>query len=1056
MKKLLLVFLLCISYGGVIAQQSISGQVSSAVDGEKLPGVSIIVKGTTIGTTTDIDGNYLLSVPEDAETLVFSFIGYKTKEAPIGNRSVINLELDEDVRSLEEVVVVGYGTSTKKELTGAVSILNGEEVMSLNPTRIEQALQGQVAGVNISTASGSPGGALNIRVRGLSTNGDNAPLILVDGIPFDEEGLNSLNPDDIESINVLKDATAGIYGVRATNGVVIITTKQGKKNQKAAISLNSYYGVQETTKELDLLSAREYAVLKNEAYAAANQTPPFENYDLGEGTDWQDEIFRQAPIQSHNINIMGGTEKSTYSIGGSYLDQEGIVGGDKSGYKRYNARVNFTTDLGSKVLLENVLLYTNENRKTLPENGIGSVLYNTINASPLRNVRNEDGSFTYLEEFSDIINPLAQISNSFNDEKVNKLVGKQEFVYEINDDFKVTARAGYNYANVIRKSFNPLVYYGSGKAQNSVSNPQLVPDSLLLFSETIDSVLVDGVYQEKNVEYKVPIHNNVAETQQIFFNYTLEAFLNYNKTFNSIHNVKATLGISYNGDRGESVTSTAYNIPYNLNSFADISAAEGANLLNNTSSYQYRSRLQSYFLRAEYNFKGKYLLSALIRRDASSRFGENNRFGYFPAVSAAWIASDEAFFNVGLIEFLKVRASYGASGNDKIPLFIYRGLLDGEGVYPFNGQLVNGIAVGTMGNKDLKWESTNQANFGVDLGMFNNKLNISADYFIKTTYDLLFQPDISGIVGSYGAGGRPPYVNAGNVRNKGFEFLVDYNTNIGRDLEFNVTYNFTTIDNEVIEMADGVEFIESASFGVGGGYATRMQKGFPIGYFFGYETEGVYQTPEEIESREVTQDGAKPGDLRYVDQNGDGVVNFGDDSDKTFIGSAIPDMTMGLNLGLKYKGIDVSANIYSSIGNEILRNYERQQPLANLLAYRIDRWTGPGSTNEHPRLTNETNHNNVISDYFVEDGSYVRIKNIQLGYAFPARLMERIGATGLRIYVAVNNLYTFTNYQGYDPGLSGENPDPNDPGTGNPSYAGIDNGFYPQAKTYMVGLNLNF
>ncbi len=1021
---LLFVFLSALSYG----QKQVKGQITDETN-QGMPGVNVIISGTSLGTVTDLNGEFVLNDVAPDATLTISFIGYIKQLVVVGDRAVVNVKLVPDVISLEEVVVTGYGTTTAKELTGSVSVVNGKDLVALNPTRFDQALQGRAAGVQISTASGSPGGAVNIRIRGLSTNGDNNPLVLVDGVPYSTEGLNALNPADIESINVLKDGTAGIYGVRAANGVIIITTKQGKINSKPTIDFTGYAGMQQTTKKLDLLYAREYAVLKNEAYAAGGQTPPFPNPDLGKGTDWQDEVFRKAPIQNYNINVSGGSAKSTYSIGGSYLDQQGIVGGDKASYKRYNARLNFTTELAPKLTLQNVFLFTNETRSTLPENGIASVLYNTINASPAASVTTAKGAYTYLEEFSDIINPLDQMANTYNEAKTNKIVGKQEFTYKVNSHFEATARIGYNYANVSAKVFNPLVYYGSGKAQNTTSNPGLIPDSVSL---------APG--------FKVPLLSNVVETQQNYLNYNLESFLNYNQIFNELHSVKGTLGISFLQDGGQSLTGIGYNVPYNSNAFADISAAEGTNLLNNTSSYQYRSRLQSVFARGEYGYKSRYLVSAILRRDASSNFGINNRFGYFPSVSLAWVLSEEPFFKSSFLQFVKVRGSFGVVGNDKIGLYRYRALLGGEGVYPFNDQLQNGIAIGAFGNQDLKWETTNQTNFGIDLTLLNGDLDVTTDYFIKSTHDLLFTPDISAIVGAYAAGSSPPIVNGGDVRNSGFEFLINYNHQIKKDFTLTLGYNFTAIKNQVTALQQGVDFYDFGSFGVGGGSATRMQVGYPIGYFFGYKTEGVYQTAEEIASRGVTQEGAKPGDLKYADVNGDGVINFSNNSDKTLLGSAIPKVMMGLNAGLGFKGFDFAVTLYASIGNDILRNYERQQPLANLLAYRINRWTGEGSTNENPRLTTATNTNGVLSDYFVEDGSFLRIRNIQLGYTLPSSITKKIKANKLRFYVAVNNLATFTNYKGYDPDFS----------SGSPLTGGVDQGFYPQAKTMMAGLNLNF
>jgi len=1029
MKITLLLFSMMLSSLIGLAQISVKGKVVDKNDNQALPGVNLIVKGTQKGAVTDLDGQFSIEGITEGSTIVISYVGYATQEIIADSKTAYTVELVAEVKALEEVVVIGYGTSTVKELTGSVSRVSGKDIEARNPVRMDQALQGQTAGVQISTASASPGGAANIRIRGLGSNGNNNPLIIVDGIIYSVEGLNALNPSDIESVNVLKDASAAIYGVLAGNGVIIVTTKQGKKGAKPAIEFTGYTGFQETTKKLNLLNARQYAILKNEMFAAGGQTPPFANPDLGIGTDWQDAIFKKSPMQNYNLNVSGGTDKSNYSIGGSYLSQQGIVGGDKASYKRYNFRLNFSTDITSKLKLQNTLLYTNEERTTLPEGSIGSVLFNTINASPAASIRKPDGTYTYLEEFSDIINPLAQIENTFNTASTNKLVGKEELIYKINDHFEVTARVGYNYANVSSKEFSPLVYYGSGKAQNTTSSPSLVPDSI-----------------EIAPKVKILRQNSVSQTEQTYFSYNAEAYLNYNQTFNEFHQVKGTIGFTRSQDYGQSLTGIAYNVPYNSYDFADISAADGANLLNSTSAYRYKTRLQSVFLRGEYGFKSKYLFSALIRRDASSKFGKDNQFAYFPAVSAAWITSSEPFFKTSLLQFMKVRASYGVSGSDRIPASGYRGLLGGEGVYPFNDQLTTGVAIGTFGNQSLKWENNIQANFGVDITTLKGKLDVTVDYFIKKTSQLLFQPDISAIVGAYGAGSSPPIINGGDVKNTGLEIQLNFNDQVTSDFSYNVNFNVTKIKNEVTKLPAGVDFIDYGSFGVGGSSVTRMQVGQPIGSYFGYKTDGVYQTTSEVTSRGITQEGAVPGDLRYVDQDGSKSINFSNNTDKVFLGSAIPDATLGLNTGARYKGFDFSVAFYASIGNKILRNYERQQPLANMLSYRINRWTGNGSTNDNPRLTTALNRNNVLSDFFIEDGSYLRIKNIQLGYSLPTALIKKIGANKVRFYVAANNLATFTKYKGYDPDFS----------SGSPLTGGVDFGSYPQAKTYMVGFNLNF
>lgn len=1029
MKTKLLAFFMMLSAASY-AQGLVQGRVTDEND-QALPGVNILIKGTTQGTVVDANGEYRLeNVPTDG-SLVFSFIGYASQEVAVAGKATINVKLQLDATSLQEVVVIGYGTTTVKELTGAVASVNGNDLNALNPQRIEQAMQGKIAGVQISSASGSPGGALNIRIRGLTTNGNNNPLILVDGIFYSPEGLSTLNPNDIESISVLKDATAAIYGVLAANGVIMITTKTGKRNTKPTFEFSGYYGSQETTKKLNLLNANEFAVIKNEAYASGGQTPPFANPNLGKGTDWQKEVFQKAPIQNYNLTMNGGSDKSNYSIGGSYLNQDGIVGGNKASYQRYNARINFNTELAKNLTLQSVFLYTHERRRTLPENGISSVLFNTINASPAAAPRNANGTYTLLEDVTEVINPLAQIANTFNQSNVNKLVGKQELNYKINSNFDFTGRAGYNYALVDDRTFNPLVYFGSGKAQNSALNANLDPTQV---------EIAPGV--------KIPRYNSVSQTRTTYLTYNIDAFINYSKNFGENHKVKATLGTSLYSNGGYGLSGTGFNVPYNSYGYADISATDGSNYLNNTSASHFRNRLESYFVRAEYAYKGKYLLSGLLRRDASSRFGKNNIAAFFPAASAAWIVSEESFFTQSLIQFLKIRGSYGSVGNDKsLGDFRYRALLNGEGVYPFNDQLTKGAAIGTYSNASLKWERTNQGNIGFDMNLLNDKVSITADYYVKTTNGLLFQPDISGIVGTYGAGSSPPWVNSGSVRSQGLEFAINYTTKIGNDLNVNVGYNITTINNKVLSLPAGVQFYPGGAFSVGGGYATRMQVGYPLGYFYGYKTDGVYQSNTEIAERGVTQAGAQPGDLRFKDLTPDGNINYSDNSDKTKIGSPIPKAVMGLNLGANYKGIDFAATFYCSYGNDILRNYERQLPLANQLSYTLDRWTGDGSTNSNPRQTTGLTRNGVLSDYYIEDGSFIRLKNIQLGYSLPATISKKIGAKKLRVYIAANNLFTMTKYKGYDPDIASGS---------DPLSSGIDYGFYPQAKSYMVGLNLNF
>lgn len=1029
MIRKLVMALLC-SFG--VAQvygQTISGTILNERS-EAIPYVKITLKSNNKPFLSDGKGLFQITVSNlETEVLIFSAMGYQKQEFPVLGKTNITVVLLELAQDTKDVVVVGYGTSKTKELTGATSKVKGEDIEKMNMTRMDQALQGQVSGVTVSSNSGSPGGSSNIRIRGLSTFGDNDPLILVDGVVYDSEGLNALNPSDIKSINVLKDATAGIYGVRAANGVIIVETKNGAINRKPSIEYNGYYGIQQTARKLDLLTAEEYAVIKNEAFAFGGQAMPFANTNLGTGTNWQDSVFSSAPVQSHNLSLSGGTLNTRYSIGLGYFNQEGIVGADKANFGRYNARLNFSTDMSEKLKLNSVLLFSSDMRSTLPENGIGSVLYNTINAFPNEPVYSSPGTFSYMEEVSDIINPIAQMMNQYNWSTANKFVGKEEFIYAFNENLSFTNRFNYNYANVDSKVFSPLVWYGDGKYANTAVNADL---------ESPEVEIADSVFITRGAA--------VYEERSSFLDLTYESFLNYEKTWKETHKVKGTLGASVFERKGQSLNGVAFGIPNNSIDYADISAntAQGG-YLNNVNSWEFKERLLSAFLRAEYAYKEKYLVSGILRRDGSSKFGPNSRWGIFPTISGGWLLSDEAFFKSKSIDFLKLRMSYGVSGNDQIPNFAYRALLNGEGVYVFDDLITQGVAIGRPANPDLKWETTRQFNVGLDLTWLK-VINFTTNYFIKNTNDLLFQPDVSALLGSYGPGGYPPIINAGDVSNKGWEFEIGYQSDRKNILQTNLNFNLTTINNKVVSVPTGVQYIPGASFSVGGDVATRFQEGYEIGYFFGYQTAGVFQTQEEIDNAAVVQEGAQPGDLIFVDQNGDGKINFSDDSDKTNLGSAIPDFTMGFAFNFKVKGFDLSGNVYAALGQEIIRNYERQQPYANQLAYVIDRWTGPGSTNEHPRLTTGPTNNNLFSDYFVEDGSFVRLRNLQFGYTLPNTLLRKIHVESLRVYVAANNLITLTRYMGFDPDLS----------SSSVLSAGVDYGMYPQARSLMSGLQIKF
>lgn len=1001
-KIFLLVFFFALS-SSFAQNVTVKGTVYESAD-SPLPGVSILVKGSSLGTATDFDGNFSLDDVPISSVLVFSYVGFQTYEVQIENDTPLTITLEEDAEALDEVILIGYGTQAKKEITGAVAVVGSDAIEKLNPVRVEQALQGQVSGVSITSQSGSPGSSSNIRIRGVTTNGNNNPLILVDGNVIVD--LSVINPNDIESINVLKDATAGIYGVRAANGVILITTKSGTKSSDLKFELDAYAGIQQTTREIPVLDATEYGVLVNEAFVAGGDAPPFLDFtQLGSGTNWQEEIFQTAPISDVNFSVNKGWENSKLSVGTSYLTQDGIVGGSDANFNRFTGRVNYNLDFLKNFKLTTSAIYTSQNRKNLLENALGSILYNALNMAPNLTVRDENGDYTLAEGLgNEVINPKAQIENTYNNTHVDKISGVVGLNYSFLENFNLESRFQFNYSEVSGKVFSPEVYYGSGKVFN-----------------------VD--------------RNSVTEYHNIQRDYTWNNFLTYKNTFGDDHNLNALLAMEVIQFSGKFSGLTGFEIPGNSYENASID-----NAIDVVDNYQnggdtYDTRLLSYFTRAQYDFKGKYLVSVVLRRDASTRFGPENRVGYFPSVSAGWVMSDESFMEKSSwLNFLKWRVSYGIVGNDRIPDYGYVSLLNGEATYVLNDELIFGRAEGALANPEIKWERQKTFDVGLDMTFLDNKINVTMDYFNKTTDDLLLVPQVSGILGASAPGSRPPIVNAGSVENKGFEFQIGYSDDVSDDFRFNISYNMTYLQNEVTFVASDNGFVPGGSFGVGQDPPARMEVGQPIGYFYGLKSDGIFQNQDELDNH-ATQVNASPGDLRYVDINEDGQI---DENDRTYIGDPIAPWTMGLNLGMNYKNWDFNASFFSSIGNEIIRNYERNQPLTNRSAYFLNRWTGEGSTDSFPRVSTGPNSNGLLSDFYVEDGSYLRIQNIQLGYTF--NMDNAKGIDKFRLYTSINNAYTFTKYKGYDPSAS----------SGDPIGGGIDQGFYPIPRTYMLGVNLKF
>ncbi|WP_045469608.1 SusC/RagA family TonB-linked outer membrane protein [Winogradskyella sp. PG-2] len=1030
--KLLTLFTLIFTLSMYGQNIDVTGTVIEAASGQPLPGVNVIIKNTKKGVSTDFDGNFILKDVPLNSILVVSYLGFVTQEVTVINIQPINISLQDDAESLNEVVVIGYGTQKKKEITGAVSVLDSKAIEKLNPVRIEQAIQGQVAGVNITSNSGSPGSGLNIRIRGITTNGDNAPLILVDGNRISD--LSVINPNDIETINVLKDATAGIYGVQAANGVILITTKSGRLDSELKFQVDSYTGFQFTSKKMELLNSRDFAIYVNDA---ADQTEFF--VYPSSGTDWQDEVFETAAISNVSFNVSGGGNKSAYSAGISYLNQDGIVGGDKNNYERLTARLNYQYDILDNLKLTANGLHTISEKQNLAEGGIGAVLYNAVNINPTMAVRNDNGDFALASDISqiEIINPVAQISDSYNTSRVARWSGVLGLDYTFLENFKVTSRFQGNHANVRDDIFRPEVYYGGGKSANTVNSLAALEDDAII--------------------------NEVVDFGADFTDFTWDNYITYTNTFNDSHDLTALLGMSlyrtkgrfYGGiGRTEVGTDRLGQTIYDQGMVLEPRFNEAA--LENGADW-FDVRLSSLFTRLQYSYKGKYLLSAVLRRDVSSQFSseDGNNVGYFPSGSIGWNISEEDFMqDINWISNLKLRGSYGIIGNDRIPSFAFITRLDGQATIDIGSdELLFGLAPGRPGNPDLKWEEQETANIGLDFRLFKGKVNISADAYKKQTKDLLLTPQASATTGVGAPATGASVVNAGTVSNEGIEFAIGYNDNFSDDFNFNFNFNFTTIDNEVVSL-NGRTTPVGGEYGVGINQTgiTRMIPGLPLGHYYGYKTNGIYQTQAEIDILDASAPSGTysiigdiaPGDLKFVDVDGDGEITA---EDRTNIGDPIPDFTFGINIGFTYKNVDFSANAFASVGHDMIRDYERKDLYANRGDYMLERWQGSGTSNFVPRAVSGANVNtDVFNDFHVEDASFLRLQNIQIGYTMGEKFNSELGIDKLRIYLSGNNLITISDYFGFDPSAN----------NGNPLGGGIDKGFYPVAASYLLGINLNF
>ena len=1051
MKKLLSVlFLLSFTLAAVYAQNiQIKGTVVSGTDNEPLPGVNVVVKGnTSTGTITDFNGTFTLSAPADA-ILSISYIGFKSQEIAVKGHKDIKIVLQEDSETLDEVVVVGYGVQKKSVVTASIAKVSADDLASTAPVRMDNALKGLASGVTVTSSSGQPGAAAQIRVRGVGTirteNGAADPLYIVDGMPL-EGGLDYLNPNDIASIEVLKDAASGaVYGARAANGVILVTTKTGKIG-KTKVTYDFSYGWQSAWKKRDVLNASEYALMINEGAINAGIAPKFSDpYSYGQGTNWQDEVFNNnAPMMNHQVSVSGASEKVNYLFSLGFYTQDGIVGGnfDRSNYERLTLRSNtqYTLFDESKernwlnsLKVTSNLSYARIKSTNFDDNSTwGTPLGSALALSPILNVYDETEEaikaqfdkygttaeytpvydprtgklFSIPGEFGEMSNPIAKLSLPGDKHWSHKFVANFSAELQLWDNLKFKTSYGADLSFWGYDSYRPLYYLRSGESSTQSSAYSRKEDgtvwqleNVLMYDKSIDkhsfSVLLGQSAKKSSGSYLYGSRNNIT---------------NYSRPY-----IDASTGLAANADRD----------------------AAGAPSVDAT--------LASIFARASYNYDERYMLQVTVRRDGSSRFGPNNHYAVFPSFSLGWNLTNEKFMNKrpNWLTTTKIRLSWGKNGNENIGNFKYTVLTSpgNNAIFGSSENVINGVKASGLANPDLKWEESEQLDFGLDFGFFNNALTFTADYYKKKTNGMLMEMNIPFYVGE-----AKPIGNVGKMENSGIELEAAYKFRVS-DWNFRVSANASYLKNKLIEYGNesGWENLDSFQ---GTGDISRAENGKPFPFFYGYKTAGIFQNTDEVKAYkndkgELLQPTAVPGDVRFVDVDGNGII---DANDRTDIGKGMPDWTFGFNLGVSWKNFDLNMMWQGTAGNDIYDATRRTDiATSNLPSWMLNRWTGEGTSNRIPRFVQGDNVNWQSSDLYVYDGSYLRLKNIQLGYTLPAALTQKVFISSLRFYVAAENLFTFTKYHGFDPEIS----------SGGTSL-GIDYGVYPQARVWTIGASLSF
>ncbi|PTX21250.1 TonB-linked SusC/RagA family outer membrane protein [Pontibacter mucosus] len=986
-RKFLLLVMCLLTFHLSFAQNTITvqGRVTDAETGQPLIGAGVVVQGTTTGAQTDADGNYTLSAPADG-TLTFNYLGYKATSVPINNRTSINVQMETDAATLQEVVVTGYGVQEKRDVTGSIASVKSEELVRQASQNPVSSLQGKVAGVNI-TNTGQPGASPQIRIRGTgSALGSADPLYVVDGTFVDN--LSFLNPADIESIEILKDASsAAIYGVRAANGVVLVTTKRGRSGE-ATVNYNGFVGVQRVTNQLEMTNAREYAQLVNEKNGSELITTNLPS------TDWYDQILRTAMIHNHQVSASGGTEKVTYSASAGYLNQEGIIEGND--YRRITARLQTDFQINENIKVGYNGIFYDYKSNDIP----GDIFYQAYVAPPVIPVFKANGRYGDPVDFpvGNFANPQASLDWFNQESRGQRLTGNAFAEVNFLQNFTFRTSLGLNYG---------IDEYRNYRSRDSLTTVQFASRSLLTQQRSKTNM------------------------------WLWENTLTYDKTFGD-HDLTVLLGTSAQEDKSNFLTGFANDVEFNsdANLYLDLGDPETVRIEAGGN----RATFVSYFGRVNYSFLDRYLLTATLRYDASSKFPRGERWEYFPSIGLGWRVIEEDFMsNQNIFDNLKLRASWGRLGNNNVPsnIFILRVATDERFGAIRNGVLYPGWNINTTTPSTLFWEVVEEFDAGLEMGFLDNRLTVEADWYNRKTKDAIF-----GVtpLGYLGLGGQI-LGNYATFRNRGMELIANWNHDISQDFSYSIGANFSRNKNEVTDVA-----IENATFYNGnlpvGGYQVSVTRvGDPIGSFFGYEVEGIFQNEQEIENS--AQPGASPGDFRFRDQDGNNVI---DERDKRIIGNPNPGFTYGINTSFRFRSFDLQIDIQGVAdvdvynGNRNVRygneNYDKD--------FYDNRWTGPGTSNSYPSA-DLTGRNLDPSDYYVEKGDYIRIRNLQLGYNLPESVVSTLKMRNLRVYINAQNPVTWFKYNGFSPEVGGA-----------PVSQGIDRNVYPLSATYNFGVNATF